>query len=96
MLKPLASDILFVFLDEVENDRFVEKVGSIYLGKIQELTVKSPRWGKVVAVGPDVKEDIKSGTNILIEPLAWTRGLEYDGHKIWKTCESRVLGVEEI
>lgn len=95
-LKPLNDDILFVFHDEIENGKFVDKYGSIYLGRNEEATIKQSRWGKVVATGPTVVEDIKPGMNVLVEALGWTRGIDYDGFKIWRTNNSKIIGVEDI
>jgi len=94
-LKPLLDDILFVFNDTIERGNFVETYGRIYLGRSQEGTIRKPRWGKVLAIGPDVSDEISEGDNILIEPLMWTPGLEYDDVKIWKTAEHKVIGVAE-
>jgi len=58
-------------------------------------TTSSPRWGNVIAVGPTVKEDIKVGDRILIEPLKWTNHTVYDEQQYWKTNEDFVLGVDE-
>jgi len=95
-LNPLNNDILFVFNDEIEQGKFVDKYGSIYLGRNQEATIKQPRWGKVIAVGPTADKEIKPGMNIMIEALAWTKGLEYDGFKIWRTIDTKILGIEDL
>lgn len=95
MLKPLNSDILFVFIDELINGKFVETHDRFYIPQSEESTVKRPRWGKVIALGPKVDKEIILGSKILIENLMWTRGLDYQGIKIWKTDDSKVLGIEE-
>lgn len=94
-LNPLQRDILFIFVDEMENGKFVEKYGSIYLGTSTESTAKNARWGKIVALGPKVSNDVSVGMKVLIEPLAWTKGLEYDGVKVWRTIEEKILATEE-
>lgn len=95
-LYPLLNGILFVFNEQLEQGKFVEYHGKVYVGKSDDSSIKNARWGKVIAIGPDVKDDgIKVGKHILIEPLAWTKGLEYDGIKIWRTDESRVMAVSE-
>jgi len=95
-LKPLLNGILFIFHDKITNGKFDEMYGVIYRGVDQDETIRKPRWGKVVSIGPDVEDvAITPGSDILIEPMAWTRGLEYDDIKVWKTDESRILGVRE-
>lgn len=95
-LKPLDKDILFVFIDEIINGKFVEKHNTFILGQSEDKTIKNPRWGKVVAIGPNVCSEITIGAKILIEPLMWTKGLVFDNIKVWKTDESKIIGIEEI
>lgn len=56
---------------------------------------KSPRWGIAVSVGPEVKEDIKEGSRMLIEPLQWTEAMEHEGASYWGTDESKILALDE-
>jgi len=95
-LRPLASNILFVFLDRESKTNGVAhltkqtKSGIIIHGINNEEQSNTPRWAKVVAVGPDCL-DVKNGDYILIDALRWTMGMEFEGHKIWKTAEKEVI-----
>lgn len=94
-LKPLHNSILFVFFDDTAGVGFISKTRSGILMTNQDMSLQTiPRWGRVVAVGPEV-ETVKSGQYILIEPLMWTMGFEYDEVKIWKTDESKVMGITD-
>lgn len=92
-LRPLKNTVLFQFLDETggAKGRFAERYnGSIVIPVLNSTQNKSPRWGKAVRVGPDVRE-IKEGDFILIEPLQWTYNEVFEGEKIWKTDESKIM-----
>jgi co-chaperonin GroES (HSP10) len=96
-LKPLKNYILFAFIDDLSNGLFISKTRSGILlsqsPKDFDLQ-KIPRWGKTLAIGKDVK-DVSVGDFILVEGLQWTQGFEYDGIKIWKTDEKKVMAVTD-
>lgn len=97
MLKPLFDGILFIFIDDLKKGFFEEKTDWDFkmLGS-HDNSAKAGRWGKVVAVGPDVKEDdIENGTFIFVEPLMWTKGVKHDDIEVWKTDVSKVMAVSE-
>ena len=95
MLTPLFDGILFVFEDDVKKGFFQEETDWGF--KIQgnpDNSAKHGRWGKVVAVGPDVKpEDVENGDSIFVEPLMWTKGIKHDGIQVWKTDITKVMAV---
>lgn len=91
-LRPLGNSILFQFLDETRGAQgsFSERTRSGLIIPTLQQTQKGERWGKVVAVAPDVP-DVQVGDYILIEPLMWTRNAELDGEKFWKTNADKVM-----
>jgi co-chaperonin GroES (HSP10) len=95
-LEPIKNSIIFSFDDvAVVKGRFVETTESgIYLGKDYTLDAGAPRWGRVLSLGPDVK-DVVDGDKILIEASQWTYEMEFEGKKIWRTTEDKVLAVAE-
>lgn len=96
-LRPLKNTILFVFVDDSASGLFISKTKSgIFLSQAPKDfdSQRVPRWGKVLSVGPQVK-DIKSGDFILIEGLQWTEGFKYDDVRIWKTDEEKVMAVTD-
>jgi len=96
MLIPVHKNILFVFKEEIINGKFMEKSGGgIIIGGNAHDSVRFARWGKVLAIGPEVSNEVRIGDDVLIEKLKWTEGIEYDGVQIWKTDEEYILAVEE-
>lgn len=93
-LQPLRNNIMFQFLDETsgKQGKFKDRVtsGGIVLPTLDS-GQKLPRWGRVVAVGPDAQVEV--GEYILIEALMWSFGTEFEGEKLWKTDDSKVLMV---
>lgn len=91
MLEPLNKNILFAFYDDISGGIFRDKSeGGIQL-ILQDQGGSKPRWGKILATGPNVTKELKKGDDILIEPLMWTNAFEHEGVKIWVTDETRVL-----
>ncbi len=99
----LRNDIMFQF----ESEDAVLRDGKKTMRGFKEVTdwgftivspkesASQPRWGVVVAVGPDVDtNDIAVGRRILIENLKWTEGVKVDGEEYWKTNSDVVLGVD--
>lgn len=96
-LRPLKNTVLFSFLDETAGakGRFTERTkGSIVIPVLNTSQDKTPRWARVTAVGPDV-DGVQPGDFILIEPLQWTRHEVFEGDKIWKTDDSKILCVTD-
>ena len=97
MIRPLANNILFKFLNDTESD----------LGKFKEVTsfgleliadtddsAKRSRWAIVSYIGPEVK-DIEVGDYICIAPLRWTDSFKYKRSKFWKTNDEEVMLVSK-
>lgn len=94
MLELIKDSIIFAFEDAVAGNNFVETSASgIYLGKDNHRAANTPRWGRVVAIGPDV-ETVKRNDRILIEPAMWTIGMMHDGVKLWRTTEPNVICID--
>lgn len=82
---------MFAFYDEVTGGIFRDKSEAGIQLILQDQGGGEPRWGKIVAMGPNVTDELNSGDDILIEPLMWTNGLEHEGVKIWVTDETKIL-----
>ena len=93
-LTPLKNYVMFRFLDTTSGSKgkFVDRTtkGGIIL-PILDSSQKLPRWGEVVAAGPQCT--VKPGDFILIEALMWSFGTTstFDGSKIWKTDEDKII-----
>jgi len=97
MIEPIRDGILFVFIDNIKGKFFKESTnwGFDIIGD-SDNSASSGRWGKIVALGPDVNaQNITKDDYIFIEPLMWTEGLMHDGVKIWKTDESKVMATSK-
>lgn len=94
----IRNHILFQFVDSVDGrGRFKKETSIIEVpyGDFED-SAKAPRWGVVVAAGPDVDDQCSApGTLILIDNLKWTLGFDLDGKKYWRTDDRCVLGVTE-
>ena len=97
MLTPLFDGILFIFVDDLKKGFFQEQTDwGFEIHGNSDNSAKNGRWGKVVAVGPDVdEEDIENGTFIFVEPLMWTKGVKHDDVEVWKTDSSKVMAVSQ-
>lgn len=99
-LRPLLKNIIFQFEDELVTaggrKQFASETdwGFKVVANFDHDT-KSPRWGKVISVGPDVSEEVKPGSRILIEALQWTPGAKFEGSEYWMTNEDKVLAIGE-
>lgn len=95
MIKPLNNSFLFVFMDDAAQGKFIPKTKSGIILTNQNMDEnRNPRWGKVIAIGPEIK-DFNVGQFVLIEPLQWTIGFEYDGIKLWKSDDKKVMCVSD-
>lgn len=95
-LKPLKNNIIFKFLDETggSKGKFTDRrtASGIVLPTLDS-SQKHPRWGQVIAVGPEA--EVSPGEFILIEALMWSFGTEFDGEKLWKTDDTKVMMVTD-
>jgi hypothetical protein len=93
-LRAIGDSILFVFLDDVNEKGFTNKTETGIIFKSMSDSTSSARWGKVLATGPRV-ENIEVDMEVLIEPLRWTEGIEFNGHKVWRTIEKEIIAIRE-
>jgi co-chaperonin GroES (HSP10) len=92
IVHPLRDNIIFRFLDETGGGKgkFSDRVltSGIIIAQT-DMQQKQPRWGEVLAVGPD--STIKVGEYVLVNALMWTYGTEIDGQKMWKTDDGQLI-----
>ena len=95
-LKPLRNSFLFAFVNDTAGGLFIEssKAGIILTNQDYMASGKYARWGKVLAVGPDVV-DFGNGDLVLIEFGMWTPGFTHDDIKIWKSDVTKVCAIGE-
>lgn len=94
-IKAVKNHIIFEFLDGLNSSRqFTQTTASgIQIVGHFDNSAKEPRWGRILAAGPDVDQDLLAGEGceILIDALRWTEGVEHEGKKYWRTDDSQVL-----
>lgn len=94
-IKAIHNHILFQFLDRVNyQGQFEEQqsLGGILILSDHDKSAKSPRWAKIISLGPDCSDVFrKEGCEILIENLRWTPGVKYQGENLWRTDEDQIL-----
>jgi hypothetical protein len=93
-LKPLKNSFLFEFVNDTAGGQFIEKnKGSIILTN-QDLSHqgKFARFVRVKEIGKDVTA-FKPGDLVLVEALMWTREVKFGERSIWKSDETKVIGV---
>jgi co-chaperonin GroES (HSP10) len=100
--RAIHKDVIFKFpydtvrmKEQIDRIQFMEKTdwGFTYTSFADSLN--QPRYGIVVAVGPEVCDEIKIGQKILIEALKWTNAFVINGEKYWKTTQDFILAYEE-
>lgn len=87
-----GNNVLFRFLDSTggEGKRFTDRASaSGIVISARKADQNNPRWGQVLAVGPD--SDVKVGEYIFIEGSAWSPEIEFAGEKFWKTDDYRII-----
>lgn len=102
-IRAIKNHIIFQFEDEIvrrtdtgrDRAQFNEKTDWGFEISNYDEGTKTPRWGIVKSVGHEVKSNIAVGSRILIEALAWTESLVFNGEPIWRTDETKVLAMDE-
>ena len=97
-IRALGNSILFQFLDGATRDgMFATKLSEKIVVMRDDMDKQGgPRWGKVVAVGPDVGKEIEVGKFILIDSLKWTTSVNIDkDNKIWKTTYEHISAISD-
>lgn len=93
-LNPLHDSFLFEFVNDTAEGLFIEKSKFGFILTNQDILSQGQyaRWGKVFAVGPDVKE-FGVGDYVLIEAGKWTTGFNEAGTRLWKSDEKQVCAL---
>lgn len=90
-VKPLSKHFFFKFANEFAGGKFIEKSGSSIILTNQAIdTQHAPRWAEIIEVGPDVK-NVEVGDIVLLDAMKWTRAIDFDNMKFWKSDDDQVL-----
>lgn len=92
-LIPLKTNVMFRFLDSTggAKGRFTDSTKSGIIIPTLDSAQKLPRWGVVVAAGPE--SEVTEGDYILIEALMWSNGSvsKFDDESVWKTEDKYIM-----
>lgn len=93
-LIPLKDNFLFEFTNETKDGKFIEKskAGFILTNIRVDNQMEDARWGKVLAVGPDVTE-FAINDLVLIERGMWTTSIRYENQNYWRSEQNKVCAV---
>lgn len=96
-IKPINTKVLFQFVEDIDNSAFTGKTkGGLYVVENEENQINRHRWGKVLAIGPEVPtSEVDVGDFILMEPLGWTNHMSLsdnpDEEKFWFTDLEKII-----
>ncbi len=88
-LRAIGNAVLFQFVEKIKNGQIVDETKSGIILNANVTEQHKPRWGRVLSVGPDVKEELFE--YILIEPLKWTNSITFEGESFWQTDDEKIL-----
>lgn len=98
-MRPIRNHILFQFEDDMIKHmgvrQFETKTSWGFAVFSADESTKDARFGRVVAVGHEVPDDIQPGMRILIDALKWTPSFPFEGQDYWRTDSDHVLAVDE-
>lgn len=98
-LEPIANHVLFQFIDETEKSgqylfKNKTKWGFEISSNHQDST-KTPRWVKIIGIGPDVPDYIQVGQVVLVDALKWTRQVDYKGLQFARTDPDNIIAIDD-
>jgi hypothetical protein len=92
----IHNHIVFQFLDRVNSQGIFDEtktMGGIVLPSDKHESAKSPRWAKIISLGPKCSDILRvDGCEILIDALRWSPGVKYQDQPLWRTDEDQLLG----
>lgn len=97
-LRAIKNHIVFQFTDEFSNrdvKQFKEVTEWGFEVVSHKDSMEAPRWVDIVAVGPDVYDELQPGMRVLLEPLKWTEAFTYNNIDYWRTDAEAVLAIAE-
>jgi len=102
-LRPIRNHIIFQFEDQVvrktdtgrDRSQFADTTDWGFEISSYDEGTKKNRWCRVISVGNEVKEKIVKGSRILVEALAWTEAVKFEGDLYWRTDETKILLLDE-
>jgi co-chaperonin GroES (HSP10) len=99
-LYPVSDNIIFKFCANLTKSTFqpISKGGIIISDKDDYDEHTFYQWGEIIALGPDVCDDIRNSKYILIEPHRWTHKVRLNGpygEYLWKTETQYIIAMSD-
>ena len=92
-LEPIRNQIIFEFTQDARKGHFQEKSGTgVIIVETADKQVDYCRWGRVLAVGPDVDE-FEADQIVLIEHLQWTTMFKVTKKQYWITTDTEIIAL---
>lgn len=57
--------------------------------------METPRFVRIVAVGPNADATLQPGMRVCVDKLKWTTDFDFEGEKYWRTDSDQILFVDE-
>src|SRR6056300_2080232 len=89
--KPLRDGIL---INNMEFGEQRTENGIIILSDDGKSGGIHPRWGKVIAIGPE-QQDVQVGQYVMVAHGRWSRGFELNGETVRTVDPNDVLGIQD-
>jgi hypothetical protein len=94
-IEVVRNYVVFTFVEEIRGERFVNSTTSgLILTSDDKSQTTYPRWGKAVAIGPDV-DGVSVDDYILIEPGKWTSRFHVGDKELWKTEDTFIIATSD-
>ena len=98
-IRAIRNHVIFQFEDEQAKhqgvNQFKESTGWGFEYTKTTEGMESGRWVNVIAVGPDVPNEITPGMRVCVEKLMWTQSVEINGESYWRTDSDQILLVDD-
>lgn len=99
-LYPLFDSIIFKFCMDLTKSTFRPTTKSgIIISDVSDYEEHTrPQWGEILACGPDVSDEIRNATYVLLEAYGWTNRVRLNGpfgNCFWKSEERLVMAVSD-
>lgn len=96
-VRPIHENIFFKFTEPTGDGRFNQiSDGGIHIVEHKEKQLEECRWGKVLAVGPEVPKDVvEEGDYILVLNLQWTNMFNLNNIRMWMTNFESLVGIAD-
>jgi chaperonin GroES len=99
---PISDNVLFKFCSNLTKSTFQPvTTGGIIISDVEEYDENTKdQWVEILALGPKVSDDLRTGKYALVENQKWTHKVLLSGNPygeyIWKSEEQYILAVSDV